>query len=258
MTQLAEALIGYTGFVGGTLYRARAFDAVYNSRNIEAIAGRQFDQIICAGVSAVKYLANRDPEADWQSIRRLMDQLERLSVQRFVLISTVDVYKDPRGLTERDRPSIEGLHPYGRHRLALERFVAERFQSHTIVRLPALFGEGLKKNALFDLMHAHRTEHIVPNVAFQWYPLSRLAGDLLRIQAANVPLINITTQPVTMSDVQARFFPDAKLGHEIEAPASYDLHSIHDALLGGHDGYHLHAADVWDAMATFLASAATP
>ena len=36
----ASALIGYTGFVGSNLLRQRAFDATFNSKNIEQISGR--------------------------------------------------------------------------------------------------------------------------------------------------------------------------------------------------------------------------
>jgi nucleoside-diphosphate-sugar epimerase len=77
-----------------------------------------------------------------QGIRRLMDCLGNVQADHFTLISTVDVYRDPVGLTELDPPPTEGLHPYGKHRLALEAFVADRFSSHAIVRLPALFGTG--------------------------------------------------------------------------------------------------------------------
>jgi len=37
------ALIGYTGFVGGNLLAQRGFDALFNSRNIEEIAGVRID-----------------------------------------------------------------------------------------------------------------------------------------------------------------------------------------------------------------------
>jgi nucleoside-diphosphate-sugar epimerase len=249
---VTDALIGHTGFVGGTLLRQRTFDATYNSRNINTIHDREFDQIVCAGVSAVKWLANKEPEADWQAIQRLMESLQRVSARHFVLISTIDVYRTPIGLTERDAPTAEGLHAYGRHRLKLEEFIAGRFPSHTIVRLPALFGEGLKKNALYDLMHLNQTDLIVPNAAFQWYPLARLADDLDCIRAARLPLINVATEPVLMQDIQARFFPEVTLGTPVDAPPRYDLHSEHDAVLGGHNGYHLSAAQVWAAMTDFI------
>ena len=248
------ALIGHTGFVGGTLLRQCPFDATFNSRNIQDIRGGHFDRIVCAGVSAVKWLANKEPEADWQGIQRLIDSLADVSADHFVLISTIDVYRDPAGQTERDLPSTDGLHPYGRHRLALEAFIAERFPSHTIVRLPALFGTGLKKNAIFDLMTGNMTDRIVPNAAFQWYPLRRLGSDLTTIVGADLRLINVTAEPVTMEAIRPRFFPGVVIAEPVASPPRYDLRSIHDALLGGHDGYHLDAASVFQEMAAFLAA----
>jgi hypothetical protein len=248
-----SALIGHTGFVGGTLLRQRAFDATFNSRNIADISGGSFGQVVCAGVSAVKWLANKEPEADWQGIKRLMDCLADVSAAHFVLISTIDVYRDPVGLTELGPPPLEGLHPYGRHRLALEAFIAERFPSHSIVRLPALFGAGLKKNALFDLMTGNMTDRIIPNAAFQWYPLRRLGTDLATIVDAGVSLINVTAEPVTMEAIRTRFFPDVTIAAPVASPPRYDLRSIHAALLGGRGGYHLDAAAVFREMAAFLA-----
>jgi dTDP-4-dehydrorhamnose reductase len=251
-----RALIGHTGFVGGTLLRQQPFDATFNSRNIETIRGQSFDQVICAGVSAVKWLANKEPEADWRGIQRLMDSIADVSAGHFMLISTIDVYRDPAALTERDAPPLDGLHPYGRHRLALEAFIAERFPSHTIVRLPALFGTGLKKNALFDLMTGNMVDRIVPNAAFQWYPTRRLSDDLATIQSADLPLINVTAEPITMEAIRARFFPQAVIAAPVPNPPRYDLRSIHDALLGGHDGYHLSAASVFEDMAQFISQGA--
>ncbi len=250
----SNALIGHTGFVGGTLLRQSTYDATFNSRNIEQIAGGSFDRIICAGVSAVKWLANKEPEADWRGIKRLMDCLETVSAQHFVLISTIDVYRDPVGRTELDIPPTDGLHPYGRHRLALEAFVAERFPSHTIVRLPALFGAGLRKNALFDLMTGNMTDRIVPNAAFQWYPLRRLNSDLSSIVEAHLRVINVTAEPITMETIRARFFPRVVIASPVASPPLYDLRSINDVLLGGRNGYHLDAASVLQEMAAFVAN----
>jgi hypothetical protein len=249
-----NALIGHTGFVGGTLYRERPFAAAYNSGNIEEIRGQVFDTVVCAGVSAVKWLANKEPERDWQGISRLIDCLRAVEARHFVLISTIDVYARPIGLTERDRPETAGLYPYGLHRLRLEDFVAECFPSHAVVRLPALFGAGLKKNAVYDLIHLNQMDKIPSNGRFQLYPTRRLADDLDRIEAASVPLVNITTEPVEMETIRARFFPDLAIGMPLDPPPLYDLRSIHDGLLGGYGGYHLDAGAVLDELAAFIAA----
>ena len=52
---------------------------------------------------------------------------------------------------EADEPGEEGLSAYGRNRLQLERWVREDFPGALILRLPALYGRGLKKNFLYDL-----------------------------------------------------------------------------------------------------------
>jgi len=254
---LENALIGYTGFVGSTLLQHRDFDALFNSRNIEAINGCRFSEIICAGVSAAKWLANQDPDEDWRKIKRLMDCLTQVSADHFVLISTIDVYTETVHLTELDAPTAERLHPYGRHRLALEAHIAEQFPSHTIVRLPALFGSGLKKNALFDLMTGSMTQQVIPNATYQWYPLRRLSADLTTIINVGLSLINITAEPITMAAIRTRFFPDVLIAEPTALPPCYDLRTIHDTLLGGQKGYHLNAQSVLREMAAFLAKPVT-
>ncbi len=63
-----SALVGYTGFVGGTLHRARSFDVLINSKNADDLRGGDFDLVIHAGVPAVKWIANKDPAADRAAI----------------------------------------------------------------------------------------------------------------------------------------------------------------------------------------------
>jgi hypothetical protein len=254
-TREGHALIGYTGFVGGTLARDRPFAATFNSRNIETIRGRGFETVVCAGVSAVKWLANKEPEKDWEGIDRLIRCLTEVKADRFVLISTIDVYRDPSGQTERDAPSVEGLHPYGLHRLKLEAFVRQQFPVSTIVRLPALFGTGLRKNAIYDMIHLNAPEKVVPNGSFQWYPTRRLADDLDRIIAAGLDLVNITAEPVEMGAIHDRFFADVTIAPPVANPPRYDLRSIHDTVLGGHGGYHLSADRVFQELGTFIAEA---
>ena len=247
-----DALIGHTGLVGGTLLRQRDFGARFRSTDIGQIEGKRFRHVVCAGVQAVKWWANANAAEDLAGIERLMRHLERMEAERFTLISTVDVYGSPAGVDEQDAVPVRGLHPYGLHRAMLEDWARERFARCHVVRLPALFGPGLKKNALFDLMHGHQLDAIDPASRFQWYPLARLSDDLGRIEAAGVPLVNLVTAPVEMRAIQSLFFPGRRLGRE-GRPVSYDVRTRHDALFGGADGYALDAAEAMAEMGRFLA-----
>ncbi|MFH1555816.1 MAG: hypothetical protein ABII76_13285 [Pseudomonadota bacterium] len=249
---MQQALIGHTGFVGSNLRAQSAFDAGFNSSNIGDIRGRHFDRIVCAGVSAVKWWANQNPEQDLAGIERLMAELGHVEADLFTLISTVDVYGRPIGVSEDALPERQGLHPYGLHRLQLEDFVAARFPNHRIVRLPALFGTGLKKNAIYDLIHQNRTEAINPDGRFQWYPLDRLSADLALVEQSDIPLVNFATEPVSMEDIRARFFPGASLGPAAPGAGLYDFRTLHAALFGGAGGYILDRPAVFSALERFL------
>ena len=149
---MRTALIGYTGFVGSNLALQYEFTDKYNSKNIREIAGKSYDFCICAGVKAQKWVANQQPEKDLADIQTLIDQLEKAEIKQFVLISTIDVYPQPIDVNEDSIIDKFNLHPYGLNRLYLEGWVAKRYPSHLIIRLPGLFGQNIKKNFIHDLL----------------------------------------------------------------------------------------------------------
>ena len=249
-----SALIGYTGFVGGTLHRAQAFDVLANSKTIGDLRGRRFDLVVCAGVPAVKWLANKEPEADRASIATLTDTLSTVQAREFVLISTIDVYLDPSVPNDEDDPiDAASNHPYGKHRRELEQWVVDRFPNSRVVRLPALFGQGLKKNVIFDLMHGNLTSAVNPASAFQWYPLRRLHEDLEQIRREDIRLINLFPEPIRTSDIVHAFFPGASVGAERLPAPSYNLRTKHADRFGGPPGYLAGQTAVLGELAAFIA-----
>ena len=144
-------LVGRTGFVGGNLMAAHTFDAAYHSTDVAEGFGCRNELVVYAGVPAAMFLANRDPAADLAVMAAARENLRRLAPRRLVLISSIAVYRDSRGKDEASPMETEGLPPYGANRLQLEQWVREDFNDALIVRLPALYGAGLKKNFLFDL-----------------------------------------------------------------------------------------------------------
>jgi hypothetical protein len=252
---MRDALIGHTGFVGSTLARERKFASYFNSSTIDEIDGGHFDTVVCAGVSAVKWLANKEPARDRAAIQGLIKHLDTILAAHFILISTIDVYRKPIGVTEADTPPTENLHPYGLHRLELEQFVAQRFAKHTIVRLPGLFGAGLRKNLIFDMLHGNQLDKISPNGVLQWYPMRRFAVDLSRIASAAPKLINIAVEPVLTEAIRAELFPDLSIGSpELPAP-KYDMRTDQAAILGGEGKYHIRAAEVLGELESYVDTA---
>ena len=148
-----KGLIGHTGFVGASLPRQTDFDACFNSANIADIEGRAFGTLVCAAAPGSMLEANRAPERDRAAIEALIARLARVEAERFVLISSIAVLADFAGGDDEGTAAYQQALAYGRHRRALEAFVEERFPGSLVVRLPALFGVGLRKNFLFDLMN---------------------------------------------------------------------------------------------------------
>lgn len=148
-----EMLVGYTGFVGSNIQRAHSFDEVYDSKNIRNSYGKRPEILVYSGVPAQKFLANKEPEKDFEIIKNAIHNIEQINPQEIVLISTIDIYKKPIDVQEDSKIETEGLQPYGYNRYYLEKWVSENIEKHLIVHLPGLYGENIKKNFIYDLIH---------------------------------------------------------------------------------------------------------
>jgi nucleoside-diphosphate-sugar epimerase len=249
---MADALVGSTGFVGSDLLRQHDFRDCYHSRNIEEIAGRSYDLIVCCGMPAAKWIANREPEADRANMLRLLENLRRARAERFVLISTIDVYPDPAGVDEDSPIDTSGHHAYGTHRFQLEQALREHFESLLILRLPALFGDGLKKNAVYDLLHDNQVEKVHRDAVFQWYDVGDLWADAERCLGLGLPLVNVATEPASMAEVARSAFGLEFDNRSETPPTRYDFRTKHDAALGGAGGYLQDRATVLEKLAAYV------
>jgi len=250
---MKTALIGYTGFVGATLHQALQASHCYRSTNIDEIRGQEFDQVICAGVQAMKWWANLHPQEDRAGIQRLLAALSEVKAQRFTLISSIDVYPAPREVDENTVIDEEGHHAYGLHRLQVEEWVREHFAHVAVLRLPGLFGPGLKKNVIFDMMHDNGLEKVHPDGVFQYYDTRQLAGDIEKVWQAEIALLNVSAEPIATSEIRDHFFPGKVLGGSGPAPAGYDMRSIHADPWQGMNGYLYSKSQILVQMENWLA-----
>ncbi|MCX4219533.1 MULTISPECIES: NAD-dependent epimerase/dehydratase family protein [unclassified Pseudomonas] len=234
---MANALIGYSGFVGGTLQNQTHFDFLYRSTNIAEIQGKEFDTVVCAGAPAQKWIANSRPEADLENILGLIDILKSLKCKKFILISTVDVFMHAVAVDENTQINEIDLHPYGLHRRLLEKFVEEQFSNHLIVRLPGLVGPGLRKNVIYDFLNNNNVESIDSNAVFQFYPMVNLWYDISIAVNANLKLVHLTAAPISVGDISKSGFGVEFQNTNDKPSPVYDMRTIHASLFGVKSNY---------------------
>lgn len=250
-----KTLIGHTGFVGSNLLAQTSFEACFNSKNIANSVGLETDLLVVSGAPAVKWWANQNGQADLENIQRLIASLRGISAKKVVLISTIDVYETTQGRNEHDTPAP--IQPYGLNRSILEHAVAKQFADHAVVRLPGLFGPGLKKNIIFDLMNDNMVGAINRASAFQWYDLTRLWADIDIALNEKLPVVNLFPAPLETESLVAHLFPQDlhRTASDEVSRVSYDNHSAHAALFGGQDGYIQSQGQVLDGLRAYVEAA---
>ena len=205
------------GFVGSALLQDWPADYVYDTSNIEKIAGKEFDLLVCAGAPAEKWKANNYPQQDLNSLDRLVAALANgVEARKFVLVSTIDTLSLSMGGS------------YGAHRKLLESVLKRMFPHMQIVRLPALFGHGLKKNALYDLLHGNDLPASVQASSYQWYPIHRLRNDIGLMLGNGIEELNLFPPTIRMDFIMRAFFPNAErrpyiAGGSFGKPVVYDF-----------------------------------
>lgn len=194
-------LIGNSGFVGGSLSRHIEFSDFQNSTS--PTSSQVFDEVYCAAPSAIKWLANKDPQRDLAHVQQLIFRLSNIKTSRFFLFSTVDVYDDPTNATEESKTvSADSQNSYGFHRSMLEQFVMANFSNSLIMRLSGLVDMGLKKNPIFDLGAKNNLELLNSESRMQFLPLPYGWAWLDTKEAREMTgTVNLTAEPVWLGDV---------------------------------------------------------
>lgn len=196
-----KALIGYNGFVGSNLKKKIKFHKLYNSLNIKEIKNHFFAEVYCAAPHGIKFWANKNPKKDKKIILDLIESLKKVRCKRFIHISTLDVYPhNKKKLNESYNIFDSKTNSYGENRKLIEKFIISNFKNYLILRLPALFGEGLKKNALFDLLNKKQIK-TNPNSIFQWYNLEYLSKHINILKKNRIKVINLVSAPISFREI---------------------------------------------------------
>ena len=210
MPKYSAAIIGYTGLIGSNLldqYKKK-FNRIdlFNSKNINQLDKKKYDVVFCAALPATKWLANKAPIKDRKNTEQLIKSLKKVNTKKFLLVSTIDV---------------KFRHTYGINRKTLEKFVKKNFKNNYILRLPGVFGKGLKKNIIYDLLNKNNISQIYANDKFQWYDLSYLKEDISEIFKNNKLGVNeLYSFPIKNQEI-INFFRKIKIEKKRLKPINY-------------------------------------
>ena len=148
-----KILAGFTGFVGGNIAAACKFDMLCNSKNISEAFKTNPDLLVYSGVPAEMFLANNNPAADKAVTDNAADNIRKINPKRLVLISTIAALDNPVDADEDVQINPERLTVYGLNRLDLEKKANNIVKKCHVIRLPGLFGSGIKKNFIYDMIN---------------------------------------------------------------------------------------------------------
>ncbi|QQG47080.1 MAG: NAD(P)-dependent oxidoreductase [Candidatus Woesebacteria bacterium] len=250
---MKSALIGYTGFVGSNLLSQYHFDDLYNSKNIEDIKGKKYDLIVSAATSALRWKANQEPKDDWKGIKKLLDNLSKVNTKKFILISTVDVYPNKVGINEDTKIKFLDLkEAYGKHRYKMELFIKRNFSDVTIIRCPQLYGDGLKKNFIYDLIFDNALDFTHKDTLMQFYHLKNIWRDIQIAIKNKIKLINFATESVTACQI-AKYSLNVNFKNITEKPPLvFDFRTKYGKLYGSKDEYIYHRSQILKEIKEFI------
>lgn len=154
-------IIGGNGFIGSAFVRcAQKYKLDYEiiqKENYRDFIGKECDIIINANGNSKKYIADEDPELEFDlSVNSVLRTLFEFKYKKYFFISTVDVYNnvsEPNKNYEDIEIVITEQSNYGFHKYLAELLVKKYAKNWLIFRLGGVVGKNLKKGPVFDLLN---------------------------------------------------------------------------------------------------------
>ncbi len=154
-------IIGGNGFVGSGMVRQcerRGLSCqVITRSNFDQFCGTSCELLINANGNSKKYMADREPLWEFDaSVRSVHQYLTQIHAEKYIQLSSCDVYPDcsnPNATAETIPIDVSRQSAYGFHKYLAELCVQHFAKKWLIFRMGGFVGQGLKKNAVFDILH---------------------------------------------------------------------------------------------------------
>ena len=165
------AVIGASGFVGKAVcnevrkHSSYSLVQVFRRDNLEQLV-EEVDVIIYCATSSKRYFSEHNPEKDFiDSVEQFSSLVRLCRHKKIVLVSTVSC-----------RLQLDTV--YGRNRRSCELMLD--LTKDLIVRLGPMYGDGLSKGALFDMIN-HKDIYISSTTRYSYTDVSYNARKILEL-----------------------------------------------------------------------------
>ncbi len=240
------AIVGAKGFIGSNLAKFFINCEGYTRENISNLKTSKTKTIILAAAPAKKWKANKYPVEDMNEVKNVYDSIAGIKAQNCILISTIDIFPTNYEFDEDSIPPTTFVQGYGNNRAWLETRIRERFERTLVVRLPGMYGLGLKKNILFDLQQK-RSDIKFPNPLdeFQWLDVQDLGYLICIAYNQNLETLNVSTEPTIIGEIAKSVF-GFELEAKIENPILYRMSSKYvSQMIGKNSPYFFDREEVF-------------
>lgn len=193
-------------------------------------AGAACDLIINADGNSKKYLADRDPNLDFDlSVRSVARSLHDFRAGLYLYLSSIDVYpnkSNPSCNHEETPIAPDKISAYGFHKFLAEQIVRRSAPAWIILRLGGFVGAGLKKNSIYDMLYGQPLR-VHPDSRYQYMDTAVMAAIAFRL-AENThakSIFNLTGEGTVSLREIARLIPGDPLAGApaAVAPEHYEV-----------------------------------
>ena len=203
-------VLGGRGLLGSAFLRVcerRGLEcAAITRENYADFAGKRCAVFVNANGNSSKLLSRSEPVRDFDaSVRSVRASVADFQFDRYIHLSSCDVYPDcssPRTTEESLALDPSRQSPYGFHKHLAELCVRHGARHWNIFRLGGFVGPGLKKNAIFDILHGGPL-WLHPDSALQFLHTDRAAEIMLDVDAPNEILNLCGRGVIQLSEVVA-------------------------------------------------------
>ena len=201
-------LLGCRGFVGSALFQAlhkAGYDVASVSRDTyEEHRNGRYDVLINSAMPSQRFWALNNPLQDFEATVTLTaDLIYNWHWSKFVQISTVSA-----------RCQLD--HPYGLNKSCAETLVLNQSANNLVIRLGGLYGRGLDKGTVFDVMNGNRL-FVHGDSKYNFIDVQRAAGIIVqKLDETGIVEIGARDQ-ISLIEIAEHFRFDVEFGERIES-----------------------------------------